>query len=273
MDWENSTCTESTREAHRFLNDNWEVINIGNTGDGHYFNFWLAFIHEHMSTFFDDCYTEKPNIKKHFMCLNHQPHEHRIQLLNTLHEVGMFNHGIVSAIVPHEDYEFENPVILREKRDPHIMFNSHEWERVNEYHLANDIISLGDPVYWNKHFCTVVTESVMHSDVFLSEKTFKPMIGLRPFIILGDVNVYKKLKEYGFDTFEDLFPRVHIEEKDKYWRTDNVIKDLCNLQRSYGLDGLNQLYRELETRLIYNRKRVLEVINDNYNDIMEIRNL
>ena len=29
MDWENSTCTESTREAHRFLNDNWEVINIG----------------------------------------------------------------------------------------------------------------------------------------------------------------------------------------------------------------------------------------------------
>tara|TARA_B100000686_G_scaffold29930_3_gene30503 strand:+ start:24363 stop:25412 length:1050 start_codon:yes stop_codon:yes gene_type:complete len=273
MDWENSTCTESTREAHMFLNDNWEVINIGNTGDGHYFNFWLAFIHEHMSTFFDDCYTEKPNIKKHFMCLNHQPHEHRIQLLNTLHEVGMFNHGIVSAIVPHEDYAFENPVILREKRDPHIMFNSHEWERVNEYHLANDIISLGDPVYWNKHFCTVVTESVMHSDVFLSEKTFKPMIGLRPFIILGDANVYKKLKEYGFDTFEDLFPRVHIEEKDKYWRTDNVIKDLCNLQRSYGLDGLNQLYRELETRLIYNRKRVLEVINDNYNDIMEIRNL
>ena len=34
MDWENSTCTESTREAHKFLNDNYEVINIGNTGTG-----------------------------------------------------------------------------------------------------------------------------------------------------------------------------------------------------------------------------------------------
>ena len=66
---------------------------------------------------------------------------------------------------------------------------------VNDNHLANDIISLGDPNYWNKHFCAVVTESVMHSDVFLSEKTFKPLIGLRPFIILGDGGLYDKLKE------------------------------------------------------------------------------
>ena len=31
------------------------------------------------------------------------------------------------------------------------------------------------------------------------------MIGLRPFIILGDIGLYDKLREWKFDTFEDLF--------------------------------------------------------------------
>ena len=39
------------------------------------------------------------------------------------------------------------------------------------------------------------------------------------------------------------------------------------------LDELNILYNDLEDRLMYNRKRVLEVINENYNDIMEINKL
>jgi hypothetical protein len=274
MDWENSTCTESTREAHKFLNDNWEVINIGNTGTGHYFNFWLSFIHKHLDTFFDSCYTETPNIKKYFMCLNHQPHKHRIEFLNLLHEVGMFHHGIVSAVVPHEEYTFQNPIVLKENRPSHIMEKAYEWEKINETHLANDIISLGDPQYWNSHFCTVVTESVMHSNVFLSEKTFKPLIGLRPFIILGDEGVYDKLKEYKFDTFEDLFPQIHRKGQSKYWRINNAMSDLCSLQRTYGdADSLTVLYSQLEDRLMYNRKRVLEIINDNYTDIMEINKL
>lgn len=282
MDWENSTCTPSTQEAHKFLNDNYEVINIGNTGTGHYFSFWLAFIHKHLDTFFDSCYTETPNIKKYYMCLNHQPHKHRIEFLNLLNEVGIFHHGTISAIVPHEEYKFDNPIILKENRPSHIMEKSHEWERVNDNHLANDIISLGDPNYWNSHFCTVVTESVMHSDVFLSEKTFKPLIGLRPFIILGDGGLYDKLKELKFDTFEDLFPRIHRKGQDKYWRggvprserINNAVQDLKNLQEKYGdADSLITLYNSLEDRLMYNRQRVLEVINENYNKIMEISKL
>ena len=207
------------------------------------------------------------------MTLNHQPHEHRRYFLNDLHTMMSFKDTIVSAVIPHEDYIFENPIILKENRPPHIMEKSNEWERVNDTHLANDIISLGEPQYWNKHFCTVVTESVMHSDVFISEKTFKPLIGLRPFIIIGDRHLYKKLKEWKFDTFEDLFPNIHLDEPDKYRRIDNALKDMHGFQFNHGLDELNNLYAKLEDRLMYNRKRVLEVINENYNDIMEINKL
>ena len=273
MDWESTDCVTSCKRAHKFLEDRFEVIHIGNSRLGHYFNFWLSFIHKHLDTFFDSCYTELPNIQKHYMTLNHQPHEHRRYFLNDLHTMMSFKDTIVSAVIPHEDYVFENPIILKENRPPHIMDKSNEWERLSDTHLANDIISLGEPQYWNKHFCTVVTESVMHSDVFISEKTFKPLIGLRPFIIIGDRYLYKKLKEWKFDTFEDLFPNIHLDEPDKYWRIENALKDMTQFQLNYGLDELNNLYAKLEDRLMYNRKRVLEVINENYNDIMEINKL
>ena len=288
MDWESTNCVDSCKEAHAFLKDRFEVIHIGNSREEkwggwnqksmkkrgrHYFSFWLSFIHKHLDTFYDSCYTEMPNIQKHYMTLNHQPHEHRISFLNDLYTMGLFKDTIVSAIKPHEDYIFENPIILKENRPPHIMDKSFEWERLSDTHLANDIISLGEPQYWNKHFCTVVTESVMHSDVFISEKTFKPLIGLRPFIIIGDRHLYTKLKEWKFDTFEDLFPNIHRDEPDKYRRIDNALKDMHGFQFNHGLDELNNLYAKLEDRLMYNRKRVLEVINENYNDIMEINKL
>ena len=59
----------------------------------------------------------------------------------------------------------------------------------------------------------VVTETTIHSDVLLSEKTFKPIIGLRPFLILGDQNLYKKLVEMGFDVFEDMGLMVYGLDK------------------------------------------------------------
>ena len=273
MDGESTDCVISCKRAHKFLKERFEVIHIGNSRQGHYFNFWLSFIHKHLDTFYDSCYTEMPNIQKHYMTLNHQPHEHRRYFLNDLHTMMSFKDTIVSAVIPHEDYVFENPIILKENRPPHIMEKSFEWERLSDTHLANDIISLGEPQYWNKHFCTVVTESVMHSDVFISEKTFKPLIGLRPFIIIGDRHLYAKLKEWKFDTFEDLFPNIHRDEENKYRRIDNALKDMHQFQLNNGLDELNNLYGTLEDRLMYNRKRVLEVINENYNDIMEINKL
>jgi hypothetical protein len=274
MDWENETCVDTARQAHLWLRKHFQVIDIGNTGKGHYFSFWMSFIHKHLDTFFDPCYTEIPRIRKYFMCLNHQPHAHRIQLLNLFHRIGWFRKAIISAVIPHEEYDFPNPVILKENRDPRIMEKAMPWEIVNENHLANDIISLGDPIYWNSHFCTVITESVLHSDVFLSEKTFKPMIGLRPFIIYGDVGINAKLKELGFDTFEDLFPLSHRTDFNIPSDRHMFIKDdLLNLMNKYTIEDLEELYHSLEDRLMHNRKRVLEVINENYTSITEISKL
>ena len=78
----------------------------------------------------------------------------------------------------------------------------------------------------------------------------------------------------GFDTFEDLFPQAHLTEGNQTTRINNAGYALTDFIRKYGsANSLTTLYNSLEDRLMHNRKRMLEVINENYNWIMEINKL
>ena len=121
---------------------------------------------------------------KHFLCYNRKPHDHRVAFMNKImwgveHRQGLSNFGIVSATIEHPNNTYPTTITLDENHDPKTLKIINEWEGQNE----NDIISLGDAGHWERHFLTVVTETTIHTDVLLSEKTFKPIIGLRPFII------------------------------------------------------------------------------------------
>jgi hypothetical protein len=50
------------------------------------------------------------------------------------------------------------------------------------------------------------------NDFFTSEKTFKPILGMRPFFIYGQAPLRQYLKDQGFDIFEDIFDYSRITE-------------------------------------------------------------
>ena len=271
-DWENTNCIERRREAHQYIEDHFsKVYHLGNTNKGYYFNYWLEFIRDYWKHFDKKKYQTSPKLArkadgtvgqngKHFLCYNRKPHDHRVSLLNKIHNQGLENFGIISAIQTHKGYNFKNPIILDETHDKETLKIINEWENQNE----NDIVSLGDAENWSRHFLTVVTESSIHTDVFLSEKTFKPIIGLRPFLILGDQNLYKKLKEMGFDIFEDMFPDILISLSNPEYekRIDYIVNQLEKLT-SLSHQELDDKYQELLPRLWANRVRLNEVIIEN----------
>lgn len=274
MDWENTSCLPLCQEVHEHLKNRFdEVVHVGNTGDGHYFSFWLEFIKHHQEYFFDGAYTVKPDIRYHFLCLNNKPNWHRIHLLNNVFEDGSVRtKGNISVLQQDDRYTFDHPIVLEENRSPLMGQMFYEWEKFSETHIANDIVSLGDPRHWSTHFLTVVTESCHHSDVFLSEKIFKPLIGLRPFVAVGDRNLYPKLRELGIDTFEDLFPSVGKDVGEYQERCDNLLADLkttCDM----SLHQLDILYDHIYNRLLENRTRVFELIDQNDNCIRNLNKL
>ena len=273
MDWENTTCTPQSKTGHDHLHDRFDCTNVGNVSDGHYFSFWLEFICQHASYFFDGAYCLRPKIEYHYMCLNNKCNDHRALLLNSMWEdVDVWNKGNISVLTPDERYTFEGPIVLDEDRPPSLSNMFHEWEKLSDTHISNDIVSLGDPSHWRTHFATVVTESCHHSDVFLSEKIFKPLIGLRPFLAVGDKNLYPKLREFGFDTFEDLFPNVGKEEDNYEKRCSNLLVDLKNICQ-LSISDLDSLYKSIYNRVEKNRNTVLTLMMANKKWIEDLNKL
>jgi hypothetical protein len=117
--------------------------------------------------------------------------------------------------------------------------------------IPNDNASLGPLDVWNRSFLIIVTETDHNMNTavpFVSEKIWKPLIGMRPFVCLGDKGTIKSLKDEGFHTFNEFFGC----RKD-----DLTVDDVVNLVKRYK-GNTTQDYNSLEEKLIHNRKRFFE---------------
>jgi hypothetical protein len=253
IDWENTNCIESRVDAHALIRQKSKAqIHIGNSNGAYYFSYWAEFIRQNPDNFFDDIYTATPQIEKLFLSLNRKEYPHRNFFLDLLDENNLADLGFVSRP--------SQPI-----GKLHYNVDPHDGERNIQF--PNDIYGLGDADVWRKIFLNVVVETTKHSNVFLSEKTWKPIIGLRPFLILGDYKLYPKLKENGFDTFDDLFGTWW---EDSEWK--NRARSIIDILKSFGKQekDLNKLYLHLQPRLLYNKNNFITYMNINHNKICNL---
>jgi len=262
IDWENTRCIEPRPTAHQYIKNNTKnQIHIGNTNNQYYFNYCAEFIRHYPDRFFDEAYLKEPKIVNKFLCLNRKMHEHRIYLLDLFDKLGISQQGLISRdgnFLGNLDQKYIDFI----RSDPS---ESHD--------IPNDIFSLGDPDIWNSFFLNIVTETTTHTDVFITEKTWKPIIGLRPFVVLGDYAVNSKLQDLGFDTFDDLFGnwwKDSNEWKDWRDRTNRLAVVLDSFFADNSVIQLNSLYKKLKPRLIENRNRFIEYQKENLNKIKNI---
>lgn len=250
-DWENTQCIDIRRKAHKvILEKSKSVIYIGNTRGSNYFNFWAEFIRQNPYNFFNKQYTKTPNFNKLFMCLNRKPHHHRLFFVDLLEDKNLINSGYISI-----DRK-NSPLYLNETLNDKVKLG--DLAVSDSVSIKNDIVSLGDPKFWNSHFLNIVTETTVHTDVFISEKTWKPIIGLRPFLILGDFNIYNQLHEIGIDTFDDLFGNWYSNTN---W--ESRAKSIVDIIDFYKKEDTNKIYKSIEGRLLLNRKCFLNFTENN----------
>lgn len=249
LDWENTGCIEDRMAAHRLINArSSKQIHIGNTNNEYFFSFWTEFIRQNPKYFLDNVYIQPPKLEKLFLSYNNTRRDHRVFLLDQIDSQGLDGVGIISR-----------PGSAR-------MAQIVEQFDENDRELQNvDCYSLGEPEIWSKFLINVVTESTTHSNLFLSEKTWKPIIGMRTFLILGDNNLYTKLKELGFDTFDDLFG-TWWESLDWQQRARSIV----DILKQYQHTDLNKLYAKLLPRLQYNRENFKSFMIKNHNKICNL---
>jgi hypothetical protein len=134
------------------------------------------------------------DFKHNFLCYQRKVNEPRTYLYNLLKD----KQGIVT--IGNEEFSDVNSNIpyYRALRD----------DPSDNLAVAGDCLSLGNVDVWNNSFLNIVSEtqqSLESEYPFISEKTFKPMIGLRPFVCFGHPDTAKVLKSQGFETFDEDF--------------------------------------------------------------------
>jgi len=146
-----------------------------------------------------------------------------------------------------------------------------KFEKIGETILDWDYNNKPDDIFSNTRYSTkshytkssfsVVTETTFENDSLnITEKSFKPLANCHPFIIIGDQHIHAKLKEFGFDLYDDLIDYSFDSVYNNLERLDAVTEEI---KRIYELgDGwISFWYRQNVEKIKKNKKILLDYSN------------
>jgi hypothetical protein len=194
-----------------------------------------------------------------YLCYQNKPHLHRQQLAYKIMQEGFLNQGILT--LNQGEYQISNLYLLSSSEEVEEFDNGRS--------SKEDPYTLGPMSVWQKCFLNVISETKWNNEYFITEKTYKPIIGLRPFILVGNPGTLKYLEENGFYTFEEYWNvnfREQLTDKDIINATVKVIDQICQMSSNEILN----LYKEMLPKLIHNRNRFFEHANEQENKIYSL---
>ena len=237
-------------------------------------------IHPYPNSFFsvDEMFEMKNSLReKYFLSYNRIIREYRLALVAMIYELGLQDKGIISLGAPKINKEYGGtwPNIISdfiEDKKQNEMVSSAlkkikslcpivaDQDILPETVFSSDgeHISIGDWTnfshQYKRVYFNVVTESCYYDEcIYFSEKIFKPIGQLTPFILMSTPYSLAKLREIGFKTFDGWIDESYDNEEDndkRFFMIIEVIKNLCGVSR----EELHDWYYSLTDILIHNQK-------------------
>jgi hypothetical protein len=109
--------------------------------------------------------------------------------------------------------------------------------------------------WYGDTYINLVTETFFGKNVFLSEKIFKPLSNLQPFIVLGDYLTLTELKRLGFKTFEPFIDESYDLEIDPKVRISKIEKEIEKLKNK-SIEEIHNWYYSIKDILLHNQKHM-----------------
>lgn len=175
---------------------------------------------------------KKNNIDKivDYSCLQKRLRNHRIWFYNRLYNENILKYGLVSMnICPIEDVYLDGKMLdkseiqLANVNLPSLIYGKSNNAFDDSYYIRR----ITDKVF-NDVWVSVISEAIYsdyENSIFISEKTFKPITCMHPFIILGAKGSLKKLRELGYKTFEGFIDESY-DNLSSFERFEAIIKEL-----------------------------------------------
>jgi hypothetical protein len=226
------------------------------------------------------------DVKYRFISYSRKERYHRLLLTQSLVDQQLESHGIVTMGVNPDNHDWGH-LCRTIGETPEQFADTGGLEVHGIYDHANvphDLWSLGNLDLWQHHFLHVVNESMFldfedrrdHDRYayrgacsvdgnptkrkFVSEKIWKPIIGLRPFVLNMNPVMYQWLESRGFHTFREFWPvdvmdapgpRMALKTHDKICQ---IIKWLTEMSEP----DILTLYDRMRPQLHHNRVRFFD---------------
>jgi hypothetical protein len=227
------------------------------------FDFWIL-IFNNFCAEYDNRELLPQSPTKLFLNYNRSSRLHRTKLVEKYKKSNLLMHGHVSHVSHGGD---GTAMLINETLSDFAELFPKKSAKSEEplFVVPNDPFSLGDLNIWRDHIVHVVSdgwwiEQPNKLGGFLcNEKYWKPILGLRPFLVNGSYDGYVKLKEQGIDVFEDQFPgdRSTIDSCH-----DTIISALHRLSLLTPQQRM-EWYNSLMPRLLANQRRYYELVAQN----------
>jgi hypothetical protein len=227
---------------------------IGMFADGKYEWNFHAFATDKLAPKYNSVDVELISPDWAFLLYQRKPRPHRIEITNLLLERNLNTRGIITlGSNKNSSYDWSEgqtgPVLTIEDYPSNYKHNG----RHDDFDgVPNDLVSLGRLDIWQHCLLNVISETEFNDwqPRFVTEKTWKPIIGLRPFVIHGHPGIYQWLESHGFKTFNQYWPDVAIAD-DQHGHVMSAIETVANK----STQELLQMYQDMLPDLQHNRDR------------------
>lgn len=239
---------------------------LGNFETDYCFTFISTLLPKYFKKYSNDEIIMK-NCKHLFVCYNRKPRKHRIELIEKMNQYKLLDLGLYTLGKTHSLYSGSLHSNLQNTLGE--APNEGNWGMdVEEFGIAHDIHTLGSLDIWQNHFINIISETEFNpwDNMFITEKTWKPILGLRPFIINGQPQIYKYLKKEGFKVFNHYWPTIDLENSTDITVHENIC-EIIKFLTKFSKKELMSMYNDMLPDLYYNQTRFYEFAQEQKNKI------
>lgn len=208
---------------------------------------------------------------KHFLCLNrHVDRPHRYAFGLFVEKYNLWDKGNFTFLVCPEEKDDDalieafNLQTAKEFSIFKKQFHNKIPVQIDTKYLLNNIqfshfgtTSIYYKPIYEETAINIVTETTFRKNsVFLSEKTFHPIINLQPFIMFASNGQLAELRKLGFKTFGNMIDESYDDESDNHKRFKMVCDEILRLS-NMSIDDINELFFACKDICIHNRNHLL----------------
>jgi hypothetical protein len=188
-----------------------------------------------------------------YIFLNNRPNPHRLIAMNELHIRGILKENLVSwrnDLAPEIiTKSLPNDMVWKIKS----MYLEEEESNPGFNKIQSVDFSIPPKIY-NDTFISLVGETTTRL-TFFTEKTWLPMILRRPGLYINAPGSYKKLTEYGFKLYDEVFDYSFDSEPDEVTRIKLIIDNLERVTH----ENIREINKILEPKLIFNYNKCISM--------------